>query len=72
MYSEDSINGWHINPDPYDRNNKRKGNEFRVNFCTSCNKAYEYYYLSGCGSRLIYHEDFPVYKIKRKVCRNCG
>ena len=74
MFNENSINGWCVSTDPlqYERNIKKQYNDFRVNFCTSCEKAYEYYHRFGCGSILIYHDDFPTYKIERKVCGNCG
>jgi len=74
MYTEDSINGWYVNTEPiqYDRNIKKQYNDFRVKYCTSCEKSYEYYHLFGRGSILIYHDEFPTYKIERKVCGNCG
>jgi len=73
MFGEQSINGWYINPDPYSRNKYQgDGHSFRVNLCPSCKKAYEYFHLHGQGTILIYHRDFPTYKINREVCRNCG
>ena len=73
MFGEQSINGWYINPSPYERNQYQEGESvFRVNFCPSCEKSYEYFYLHGYGTAMIYHGEFPTYKIKREVCRNCG
>ena len=74
MYNEDSINGWCINTEPlqYERNIIKNYNDFRIKFCTSCERIYEYYHLWRVGMTIIYHDDFPTYKIKRKVCCNCG
>ena len=73
MFGEQSINGWYVNPDPYDRNKYQISDHIlRVNLCPSCKRAYEYFHLHGQGTVLVYHQDFPTYKINREVCRNCG
>ena len=75
---KETVNSWLISNDPYDKNkyNKRKldssGSSFKVCLCTICYRVYEDISFNGEGKRIVFHQDFPTYKMKRETCPDCG
>jgi hypothetical protein len=54
---------------PGEVNNYKYG-EFSVAKCPECDGAWEYGVI-GKKRIPIYHNEFPTYKLKNKVCPNC-
>jgi len=48
--------------------------EFNLFYCPSCNKAFEYIKntSTGKGKKLLKHDEFPTFKLERKVCSGCN
>ena len=75
---KETVNSWLISNDPYDKNkySKRKtsssGSSFRVYLCPICYRVYEDTAFNGEGKRLVFHKDFPTYKMERHTCTDCG
>ena len=47
--------------------------EFNLFYCPSCNTAFEYIKntSTGKGKKLLKHDEFPTFKLERKVCSGC-
>ena len=76
---DNTEHAWWIPSDPYEdrfkkqqeaRQEESQKEQFSVNYCTSCKKAYQYSW-DGRDSRFFYFEDFPTYGLQRKRCGKC-
>ena len=75
---KENPNEWIIQKDPYDTNkkqreerNNRSGATFNVQLCPTCNRVHEDVHFNGEGRKVVYHESFPTYKLKRIDCMRC-
>jgi len=49
-------------------NKPHRGISQRLSLCLKCKRVYEIEYQT---SKILYHEEFPTYGLKRKSCNQC-
>ena len=54
-----------------DKEFNEKVSYFPVRYCRTCYKVWEVPLVHTREKELVYHEDFPTYKLKREICYAC-
>jgi hypothetical protein len=79
MSEKEQKTAWWISGDQYEGRFEKQREErlvessqeqFTVNYCESCKKAYQYSWDRN-GKKLFYFSDFPTYGLIRKECVKC-